>query len=178
MYSRSSHAHGPPNAARDVEGIAARACGASQEHRGTCLLDRYPSLTHDHHRFRSEGGIFQRRSVWTSLFSSFRSSRARLTPLGGYPHLGYLIRFGDYTICHSGDCGCMTVSSTGCVPINVTVALLPIDGNGNFEIANAAQLAEDIHARAVRSIGSGAESEALPADALKSGVRAGGVASC
>ena len=32
-------------------------------------------------------------------------------------------------------------------PYNVTVALLPIDGKGNFEIAEAAQLAEDIGAR-------------------------------
>src|SRR6202040_1999277 len=26
------------------------------------------------------------------------------TPLGGYPHLGYLMRFGAYTIYHAGDC--------------------------------------------------------------------------
>lgn len=32
-------------------------------------------------------------------------------------------------------------------PYNITVALLPIDGRGNFEIAQAAQLAEEIRAR-------------------------------
>jgi len=32
-------------------------------------------------------------------------------------------------------------------PYNVTVALLPIAAHGSFEVAEAAQLAEDIHAR-------------------------------
>jgi L-ascorbate 6-phosphate lactonase len=69
------------------------------------------------------------------------------TPLGGYPYLGYLIRFGGYTIYHSGDC----VPYPGLVerlrPYSVTVALLPIDGRRNFNIVEAAQLAEDIGAR-------------------------------
>ena len=76
------------------------------------------------------------------------------TPLGGYPCLGYLVRFGEYTIYHSGD----SVPYEGLVDrlrlFNVTVALLPINGRdpkrgvaGNFEIAEAAQLAEDIGAR-------------------------------
>jgi L-ascorbate metabolism protein UlaG (beta-lactamase superfamily) len=69
------------------------------------------------------------------------------TPLGGYPHLGYLIRFGDYTIYHAGDCCLYDGIVDRLRPYNVTVALLPIDGNGNFEIAEAAQLAEDIRAR-------------------------------
>ncbi|HEV8037571.1 MAG TPA: MBL fold metallo-hydrolase [Bryobacteraceae bacterium] len=69
------------------------------------------------------------------------------TPLGGYPHLGYLIRFGDYTIYHAGDCCLYDGIVDRLRPYNVTVALLAIDGNGNFEIAEAAQLAEDIHAR-------------------------------
>lgn len=70
------------------------------------------------------------------------------TPLGGYPYLGYLIRFGTATIYHPGDC----VPYDGIVdrlrPYNVTVALLPVSGRPhNFEIAEAAQLAEDIGAQ-------------------------------
>jgi len=33
------------------------------------------------------------------------------------------------------------------LPYNITAALLPVDGQGNFEIAQAAQLAQDIRAR-------------------------------
>ena len=69
------------------------------------------------------------------------------TPLGGYPHLGYLIRFGNCTIYHSGDCRLYDALAGMLRPYNVTAALLPIDGGGNFEIAEAAQLAEDIGAR-------------------------------
>lgn len=69
------------------------------------------------------------------------------TPLGGYPYLGYLIRFGEYTIYHAGDCRLYDGIVDRLRPYNVTVALLPIGGNGNFEIAEAAQLAEDIRAR-------------------------------
>lgn len=77
------------------------------------------------------------------------SAREKLdwTPLGGYPYLGYLVRFGGMTIYHSGDC----VPYDGIVerlrPYSVTVALLGIGGRpNNFEIAEAAQLAEDIGA--------------------------------
>jgi L-ascorbate metabolism protein UlaG (beta-lactamase superfamily) len=69
------------------------------------------------------------------------------TPLGGYPYLGYLIRFGEHTIYHAGDCRLYDGLVDRLRPYNVTAALLPIDGNGNFEIAEAAQLAEDIRAR-------------------------------
>jgi L-ascorbate metabolism protein UlaG (beta-lactamase superfamily) len=73
------------------------------------------------------------------------------TPLGGYPYLGYLVRFGTYTIYHAGDC----VPYPGLVarlqPYNVKIALLPVNGRGygfpgNFEIAEAAQLAHEIGA--------------------------------
>ena len=76
------------------------------------------------------------------------------TPLGGYPYLGYLIRFGEVTIYHSGDCVPYEDLADRLRPYNVTVALLPINGRdpkrgvaGNFEIHEAAQLAEDIGAR-------------------------------
>ena len=69
------------------------------------------------------------------------------TPLGGYPHLGYLLRFGQHTIYHAGDCRWYEGIVGRLRPYNVTAALLPIDGHGNFEIAEAAQLAEEIRAR-------------------------------
>jgi len=69
------------------------------------------------------------------------------TPLGGYPHLGYLIRFGNCTIYHAGDCHMYEGIVGRLRPYNVTVALLPISGEGNFDIAQAAQLAEDVRAR-------------------------------
>ena len=68
------------------------------------------------------------------------------TPLGGYPHLGYLIRFGGCTIYHAGDCRWYDSIVSRLRPYSVTVALLPIDGGRNFDIAQAAQLAEDIGA--------------------------------
>jgi L-ascorbate 6-phosphate lactonase len=76
------------------------------------------------------------------------------TPLGGYPYLGYLVRFGNCTIYHAGDCVPYEDLAARLRPYNVTVALLPISGrpadapsHGNFEISEAAQLAEEIGAR-------------------------------
>jgi L-ascorbate metabolism protein UlaG (beta-lactamase superfamily) len=74
------------------------------------------------------------------------------TPLGGYPYLGYLVRFGNCTIYHAGDCVPYPGLADRLRPYNITVALLPISGRkneapGNFEIAEAAQLAEDIGAQ-------------------------------
>jgi L-ascorbate metabolism protein UlaG (beta-lactamase superfamily) len=69
------------------------------------------------------------------------------TPRGGYPYLGYLIRFGEFTIYHAGDCRPYEGIADRLRPYNVTAALLPISGNSNFEITEAAQLAEDIGAR-------------------------------
>ena len=76
------------------------------------------------------------------------------TPLGGYPYLGYLIRFGGCTIYHAGDCVPYPGLADRLRPYSVTVALLPISGRkadaalpGNFEISEAAQLASDIEAQ-------------------------------
>ena len=75
------------------------------------------------------------------------------TPLGGYPYLGYLVRFGNCTIYHAGDCVPYPGIADRLRPYNITVALLPISGRksdsapGNFEIAEAAELAEEIGAR-------------------------------
>ncbi len=69
------------------------------------------------------------------------------TQLGGYPYLGYLIRFGGITIYHAGDCRVYDGIVGRLRPYSVTAALLPIAGEGNFGIAEAAKLAEDIGAR-------------------------------
>src|SRR5260221_12021882 len=69
------------------------------------------------------------------------------TPIGGYPFLGYMMRFGEHTIYHAGDCRQYDGIVDRLRPYNVTAALLPIGGEGNFDIAAAAQLAEDIQAR-------------------------------
>lgn len=69
------------------------------------------------------------------------------TPIGGYPYLGYLVRFGAFTIYHAGDCVPYAGLADRLRPYNVNLALLPINGRpGNFEIAEAAQLAEEIGA--------------------------------
>ena len=70
------------------------------------------------------------------------------TPLGGYPYLGYLVRFGDVTIYHSGECVPYDSLASRLRPYSVTVALLPIAGRpSSFDIAEAANLAEEIGAR-------------------------------
>ena len=72
---------------------------------------------------------------------------------GRYPYLGYVVRFGEWSLYHSGD----TVLYDGLVeqlrPWAVTVALLPINGRlparrvaGNLWGAEAAELACDIGA--------------------------------
>jgi len=76
------------------------------------------------------------------------------TPLGGYPCLGYVLRFDNCTIYHAGDCVPYDGLAERLRRYNVTVALLPINGRdpkrgvtGNFEISEAAGLAEDIGAQ-------------------------------
>src|SRR5262249_36910390 len=63
----------------------------------------------------------------------------------GYPYLGYLIRFGRWTIYHAGDCVMYPDLAAHLRPFNVNVALLPIGGQ-TFSIPQAAQLASDIGA--------------------------------
>jgi L-ascorbate 6-phosphate lactonase len=67
------------------------------------------------------------------------------TSAGGYPYLGYLIRFGRWTIYHSGDCALYEGLADRLRPFNVSVALLPIGGK-NFSVSDAAQLAGQIGA--------------------------------
>lgn len=67
------------------------------------------------------------------------------TATGGYPQLGYLIRFGRWTIYHAGNGAPYEGLANRLRPFNVNVALLPI-GEGNFSVSDAAQLACDIGA--------------------------------
>ena len=67
------------------------------------------------------------------------------TPAGGYPYLGYLIRFGRWTIYHAGDCRPYPELASHLKPFNVSVAILPI-GEGNFSVAEAAELTNAIGA--------------------------------
>jgi L-ascorbate metabolism protein UlaG (beta-lactamase superfamily) len=67
------------------------------------------------------------------------------TATGGYPYLGYLIRFGRWTVYHSGDGVRYDTLAERLRPYNVNLALLPIGGK-NFSVSEAAQLAEDIGA--------------------------------
>jgi L-ascorbate 6-phosphate lactonase len=68
------------------------------------------------------------------------------TAAGGYPYLGYRIRFGRWTIYHPGDCVLYEGLAERLRPFNVSIALLPIGGN-NFSVSDAAQLAGQIGAR-------------------------------
>jgi L-ascorbate metabolism protein UlaG (beta-lactamase superfamily) len=67
------------------------------------------------------------------------------TSTGGYPYLGYLIRFGRWTIYHAGDCVPYPELAAHLRPFNVNVALLPIGGD-NLTVNDAAQLSSDIGA--------------------------------
>ena len=82
-----------------------------------------------------------------NLYSRVYSAPSSLswTPAGGYPSLGYLIRFGRWTIYHAGSCAPYEGLADRLRPFNVSVALLPI-GDANFSSAEAAKLASDIGA--------------------------------
>ena len=67
------------------------------------------------------------------------------TAAGGYPELGYLIRFGRWTIYHGGSGAPYEGLADRLRPFNVSVALLPV-GEKYFSPAEAAQLASDIGA--------------------------------
>jgi L-ascorbate metabolism protein UlaG (beta-lactamase superfamily) len=67
------------------------------------------------------------------------------TSAGGYPYLGYLIRFGRWTVYHAGDCVAHEGLADRLRPFNVNVALVPIGKNG-FSVSEAAELAADIGA--------------------------------
>ena len=67
------------------------------------------------------------------------------TSAGGYPYLGYLIRFGRWTVYHAGDCAAHPELASRLRPFNVNVALLPI-APGKFSPSEAADLAQAIGA--------------------------------
>jgi L-ascorbate metabolism protein UlaG (beta-lactamase superfamily) len=68
-------------------------------------------------------------------------------PIGGYPRLGYLIRFERITIYHAGDTLLYPDLAARLRPYNPTVAILPIAGDGNLSIQEGAQLAQEIGAQ-------------------------------
>jgi L-ascorbate 6-phosphate lactonase len=67
------------------------------------------------------------------------------TAIGGYPRLGYLIRFERITIYHAGDTLLYSDLAARLRPYNPTVAILPIAGP-NLTIHEGAQLAQEIGA--------------------------------
>jgi L-ascorbate metabolism protein UlaG (beta-lactamase superfamily) len=76
------------------------------------------------------------------------------SPETGYPYLGFVMRFGAVTIYHPGDCVPYDGLAERLRAFDITAALLPINGAdpargvaGNFNIEQAAQLAEEIGAQ-------------------------------
>jgi L-ascorbate metabolism protein UlaG (beta-lactamase superfamily) len=72
-------------------------------------------------------------------------SRIYSTPTSRYPELGYILRFGRWTIYHGAAGAPYKELADRLRPFNVNVALLPI-GREYFSPAAAAQLASDIGA--------------------------------
>ena len=95
------------------------------------------------------------------------SARPQLdrTPLGGHPHLGYLIRFGRWTVYHGGSGTWYPELADRLRPFNVNVALLPVGGE-DFSVAEAASLAADIGAGWVAPMGAADCGEAFIAHLL------------
>lgn len=92
--------------------------------------------------------------------------RLEWTSSGGYPYLGYLIRFGRWTIYHAGDCAAYPDLAARLRPFNVNVALLPVGGS-NFSVSEAAQLAADIGARWVAPMHFGTPDGETPGEDLE-----------
>lgn len=84
------------------------------------------------------------------------------TPLGGYPHLGLLVRCDRVTFYHAGTSGPYEGLAGRLRPYNVTVAMLPIEPavEGCFSPAEAARLAQEIDAPWLVPIHSGASADA------------------
>jgi L-ascorbate metabolism protein UlaG (beta-lactamase superfamily) len=69
------------------------------------------------------------------------------TPATGFPYLGYLLRCGSFTLYHAGDGVPYDSLADRLRPYDVTVAMLPIAGERNFRVSQAADLAQSIGAR-------------------------------
>lgn len=75
---------------------------------------------------------------------------------GNSRYMGYVVRFGQYTLYHSGDTLWFDGLKDWLQPFDISVALLPINGNkperkvaGNLDAQEAAQLAKAIGAKTV-----------------------------
>lgn len=73
---------------------------------------------------------------------------------GHCKYLGFVVRFGRWTLYHSGDTIRYLGMAEGLRPFHIDVALLPIDGRppgrgvpGNMNGVEAARLAHDMHAK-------------------------------
>ncbi len=80
------------------------------------------------------------------------------SPTSGYPYLGYLIRFGRWTVYHAGGCAMYDGLADRLRPFNVNVALLPI-GEGSFSVNEAADLSSAIGAAWIVAPADGRESD-------------------
>ena len=68
------------------------------------------------------------------------------TQASGHPYLGYLIRFGRWTVYHAGDCAPYPDLARNLRPFTPAVLLLPI-APGKFTPSQAAELAAEVGAR-------------------------------
>lgn len=68
------------------------------------------------------------------------------TPLGGYPQLGYVLRFGGWNIWHSGPAAPYAELAERLRPYAIHVAIVAVD-EGAFKESEASALAHDIGAR-------------------------------
>ena len=69
---------------------------------------------------------------------------------GRHVQLGYVVRAGPWTIYHSGDTVVFKGMGEDLRPLNIDIALLPINGRlGNMNGPDAARLARDIGAKLV-----------------------------
>ena len=93
--------------------------------------------------------------VGTFRFNGIAAAHEELEPdaLRRYTHLGYVARFGPWTVYHSGDTVCYSGLVERLTPSNVDVAILPINGSrperkvaGNLSGSEAAALAKAINA--------------------------------
>lgn len=99
-------------------------------------------------------GESQQIGVWNFTGIAAAHNELEMDAAGRHKYLGFVVKFGPYSVYHSGD----TLLYPGLVerlaPHGVDVALVPINGNrperrvaGNLNGAEAAQLAKDIGAK-------------------------------
>jgi L-ascorbate metabolism protein UlaG (beta-lactamase superfamily) len=87
-------------------------------------------------------------AVPSAKFAADGTPQLSHTVAGGYPYLGYLIRAGNLTIYHAGDCVPYEGLAQRLRPYNVNVALLGVSGPPDtFTMGQAAALCAEIGAK-------------------------------